>query len=517
MQLITEKNISKMIIYIFIIIMSSMIFMISYFYVKNTNNNFEKEMQKYIHEYYNNQKEILKKEVDTVIDILNYNLTKENVTEEDLKEDTIRLLNNISFQAKKSDYFFVYDIKKMQGGDDFAKLIVNPNRPDLLGKLISTNYKDQDGKKFREEFMKDIRKKGESFSLYSYIKPNSNEIKQKLSFFKYYKQWNWVIAIGVYTDDIDKQIALKKDILKQRVKQQVIQNILLFLLFLTIAIVISILISEKIDAVLENYKLKIKAKSDELMQLNENLEKRVSLEIEKNREQEQLLVQKSRFIALGEMISNIAHQWRQPLSELSSIFMFIKFKYSLNALNENIMEEKAKEAERVLEYMSHTIDDFRNFFLPKKDKEKFYLNQAIESVMTILSSALKNNFIKIDIDIDESIEVDTYLNEFEQVVLNIISNARDVLIINKIKNPFIKIYAKDNEESVSLFIEDNGNGIEAIPIEKIFEPYFTTKNDSDGTGIGLYMSKIIVEKSIKGQLKVENIHNGARFEIVIPK
>lgn len=89
-----------------------MIFMISYFYVKNTNNNFEKEMQKYIHEYYNNQKEILKKEVDTVIDILNYNLTKENVTEEDLKEDTIRLLNNISFQAKKSDYFFVYDIKK---------------------------------------------------------------------------------------------------------------------------------------------------------------------------------------------------------------------------------------------------------------------------------------------------------------------------------------------------------------------------------------------------------------------
>ncbi|RXJ87193.1 ATP-binding protein [Arcobacter sp. CECT 8985] len=516
MQLITEKNISKMIIYIFIIIMSSMIFMISYFYVQNTNNNFEKEMQKYIHEYYNNQRAILKKEVDTVIDILNYNLTKDNMTQHELKEDAIRLLNNISFQAKKSDYFFVYEIKKMQGGKDFARLVVNPNRPDLLGKLISTDYKDQNGKKFREEFMKDIRKKGESFKLYAYKKPNSDDVKEKLSFFKYYKHWNWVISIGVYTDDIEKQIALKQNTLKQRVKKQVIQNILLFLLFLTIAIVISILISEKIDNVLQTYQAKVKAKSDELMLLNENLEKRVSLEIDKNREQEQLLVQKSRFIALGEMISNIAHQWRQPLSELSSIFMFIKFKYNLNALDKETMDQKSLEAEKVLEYMSHTIDDFRNFFMPKKDKEKFKLNQAIESVMTILSSALKNNYIKIDINIDENIEVDTYLNEFEQVVLNIISNAKDVLIYNQIKKPFIKIYAKNNKNSVNLYIEDNGSGIEAKPIEKIFEPYFTTKNDSDGTGIGLYMSKIIVEKNMKGKLKVENTINGARFEIVIP-
>ncbi|MFV0563265.1 cache domain-containing protein [Malaciobacter mytili] len=517
MQLITEKNISKMTIYIFIIIMSSMIFMISYFYVKNTYANFEKQMQKYVHEYYNNQKAILKKEVDTVIDILNYNLIKDTHSEKELKEDTIRLLNNISFQAKKSDYFFVYEIKKMEGGDDFARMIVNPNRPDLLGSYISTNYKDENGKKFREEFMNNIRLNGESFNQYAYKKPNSDEIKQKVSYFRLYPQWNWVIAIGVYTDDIEKEISLKREDLKNRIKEQVIQNILLFLLFLTIAIVISILISEKIDEVLNNYQDKVKAKSDELMQLNESLERRVKEEVAKNREQEQLLVQKSRFIALGEMISNIAHQWRQPLSELSSILMFIKFKYNMNSLDKETMDQKSQEAERVLDYMSHTIEDFRNFFLPKKDKQKFQLYTAVESVMTILSSALTNNYINIEMQIDENIELDTYLNEFEQVVLNIMSNAKDELILNKIKNPKIKIYSQELEDKVILFIEDNGKGIDVTPIEKIFEPYFTTKKDSDGTGIGLYMSKIIVEKNINGELKAQNTQNGARFSISIPK
>ncbi|AXH10255.1 ATP-binding protein [Malaciobacter halophilus] len=517
MQLISEKNISKMIIYVFIIIMSSMIFMISYFYVKNTNKNFELQMDKYVKEYYNNQKQILKKEVETVIDILNYNLTKHEYTEKSIKEDAKRLLNNISFQEKKSDYFFVYEVQNMQGGDDFARMIVNPNRPDLLGKLISTNYEDANGKKFREEFMENIRKKGDSFNQYAYKKPNSNEIKQKVSYFKLYNQWNWVISIGVYTDDIEKQIALKREDLKQRVKSQVVQNILLFLLFLTIAIVLSILVSEKIDEVLKNYQNKVKAKSQELMLLNESLERRVKEEVSKNREHEQLLVQKSRFIALGEMISNIAHQWRQPLSELSSILMFIKFKFNMDALDKQTMEQKSLEAEKVLDYMSHTIDDFRNFFMPKKDKEKFFLKSAVDSVITILSSALENNKIKIEIDIDDSLQINTYLNEFEQVVLNILSNAKDVLISNKIQNPKIKIFAKEKKNEISLFIQDNGKGVSVTPIEKIFEPYFTTKGDSDGTGIGLYMSKTIIEKNIKGVLKVENVKEGARFEIVIPK
>ena len=516
MGLITENKLSKTIIYTFIIIMSSMIFAISYFYVKNTYDNFEIEMEKFVEEYYLDKKKTLKKEVGTVIDILNYNIAKSSLDDEELKSDAVKLLNNITFEENKSNYFFVYEIKNMQGGDDFAKLIVNPNRPDLVGELISTNYEDTDGKRFREDFLKDIRQKGASFTKYAYKKPNSQESKYKLSYFKYYERWNWVIALGIYTDDIENEIEVKRKDLEQRIKHQVVQNVVLFAMFLSIAILISIAISQKIDEVFESYDNKVRANAKELELLNQSLEQKVKEEIEKNREKEQLLVQKSKFIALGEMISNIAHQWRQPLSELSSILMFIKFKYSINALDSQTMEKKSQEADRVLEYMSHTIDDFRNFFMPKKEKEEFYLYKAIDSVMTIVSSGLESYNIRIDIDIDEKLVLKTYLNEYQQVVLNILKNAKDVLVEKEVKNPFIKITAFEELDYVILYIEDNGGGITVEPKSKIFEPYFTTKSQSDGTGIGLYMSKIIIDKNMKGKLRVRNTNLGAKFVIVIP-
>lgn len=497
--------------------MSTMIFMVSYFYVTNAYEDFEIQMEKFTQEYYAGQKKILKKEIDTIIDVMNYNITKENIPEKDLKADTIRLLNNISFQESKSNYYFVYDIKKMKGGDDFARLIVNPNRPDLLGNLISTNFKDADGKKFREEFLSNIRVHGESYTQYAYKKPNSISIKQKLSYFKHYKNWNWVIAVGVYTDDIEVEIEKKRKALETKIRSQVGQNIVLFIMFLSIAILISIAVSQKIDEVLKTYQNKVKVKTEELEELNETLERRVTEEVEKNREKEQVLVQKSRFIALGEMISNIAHQWRQPLSELSSILMYIKFKHSINALDDETMVKKSKEADKVLDYMSHTIDDFRNFFMPKKEKETFFLYGIIDSVMTIVSSSLENSNIKVDINLDLNTQVTTYLNEYEQVVLNILKNAKDVLIEKNTKKPIIKISAEDTGKCIILYIEDNGGGITVEPKAKIFEPYFSTKDDSDGTGIGLYMSKVIVDKNMKGKLRVSNTKKGARFAISIPK
>ena len=517
MRFITEKNLSKIIIYVFIIIMTSMILMISYFYVKNTFEDFDTQMEKFVQEYYDNQKTVLKKDIDIIIDIIKYNATKSDEDETEVKEDTIRLLNNITYDQEKSNYIFVYEILDINGGDNFAKLLVNPNRPDLIGKFISTNYEDINGKKFREAFMDNIRLKGESFTKYAYKKVFTQEIRQKLSYFKYFPRWQWVIAVGVYVDDIEEDIAQKRKKLKQRVKNQVVQNILLFLMFLTLAIVISILLSQKIDDVLKSYRIRVYSKSNALKELNETLEKRVEEELEKNREHEQLLVQKSRFIALGEMISNIAHQWRQPLSELSSILMNIKFKYDMNQLDDKTMEQKSKEAEHVLEFMSHTIDDFRNFFMPKKAKEKFSLRMAMDSVMTIISSSLSNNKINITICVDDSMELNTYLNEFQQVLLNIIKNAKDVLIQKSIENPWIKIYTEEKDNKIILFIEDNGGGIEVEPRNKIFEPYFTTKKDSDGTGIGLYMSKIIVDKNMNGKLRVRDGEFGARFEMILPK
>ena len=512
-----EKNLSKVIILTFIVIMSSMIFAISYFYVNNTYDSFDSEMDKFVEEYYSIKKKTLKKEINTIVDILDYNASKSQLSNESLKDYAIGLLNNITFEENKSNYFFVYEIKDINGGDNFAKLIVNPNRPDLVGEFISTSYEDIDGKKFREIFLSDIRQTGESYTEYAYKKPDTNDVKHKLSYFKYYKKLNWIIAVGVYTDDIENEIAVKRKDLQKRIKNQVVQNVILFLMFLSIAILVSIVISQRIDDVLKKYANKVRMNAKELENLNQSLENKVKEEIEKNREKEQLLVQKSKFIALGEMISNIAHQWRQPLSELSSILMFIKFKYDLNTLDKETMDKKSKEADKVLEYMSHTIDDFRNFFMPKKEKEEFYLLDSIEIVMGIISSTLLNYNIKIEISVDENIKIKTFLNEYKQVLLNIIGNAKDVLIEKNIENPLIKITAIEDDKSVVLFIEDNGDGILIEPKSKIFEPYFTTKEDSNGTGLGLYMSKIIVDKNMKGKLKVKNTKQGAKFSISIPK
>jgi len=515
-NIITEKNLSKMIIYIFIIIMSTMIFMISYFYIDNTYKDFDIQMEKFVKEYYQEKRKTLKKEVDTIFDILNYNNIIKDTSRREFKNEAIQLLNNITFEEKKSNYFFVYEIQNIEGGDDFARLIVNPNRPDLIGKLISTHFKDANGKKFREEFLKNIRKDGESYTEYSYKKPNESTAKLKLSYFKYYKKLNWVVAVGVYIDDIEKDIYNKRKNLEYLVNKQIHQNIVLFILFLTIAIVVSIFISQKIDSVLKEYQNKVSEDAQLLAQLNSTLQIRVEKEIAKNREKEQLLVEKSRFIALGEMISNIAHQWRQPLSELSSILMNIKFKHSLGALDEKAMQKKSEEADLVIEYMSHTIDDFRNFFMPVKEKEEFYLYKIINSVMTIISSSLKNNNIKVNLKIDNNIKINTYLNEYQQVILNIMKNAKDVLIEKKIEIAIITIKAYIESDTVILSIEDNGGGIITKPKNKIFEPYFTTKSQADGTGIGLYMSKIIIDKNMKGKLKVTNTKKGAKFLIVIP-
>jgi signal transduction histidine kinase len=449
--------------------MSLMVGLISYFYVKNTYDDFDKDMEQFVQEYYTTQKQSIKKEVEIVLDIIKYKaLVATAETEEEIKQEVVRMLHNISFQEGKSNYVFVYEVKDLQGGNEFAVMLVNPNRPDLLGKSISTNYEDENGKRFREDFLNDIRKNGESFTQYAYKKPYDENIKQKLSYFKYFSEWNWIVAVGIYLDDIEKDIENKKTVLKSKVQKRVAQTIFIFLGFLTIAIAFSILVSQKIEEFFDEYKQTVQKKSQALLELNKSLERRVKEELSKNRENEQILIQKSKFIALGEMISNIAHQWRQPLSELSSVLMTIKFKYSMGKLDDTFMQKKISDADNLIEYMSHTIEDFRNFFMPKKEKEEFLIFNSIQSVMTIIGTALKENNIEVNIDVNKEVKLTSFLNEYEQVLLNIISNAKDVLIHNNVKEPKIDISLKEMKGYISLHITDNGGCIQVSPKSKIF-------------------------------------------------
>jgi signal transduction histidine kinase len=251
--------------------------------------------------------------------------------------------------------------------------------------------------------------------------------------------------------------------------------------------------------------------------INETLEKRVLEETMKQKEQEQILIQQTRLAAMGEMIGNIAHQWRQPLNALGLVFQNLKFSYEMGDLNDETMNRTMNKAEMLTNNMSKTIDDFRNFFKPNKEKEYFDINKSVLSAIDLVESTFEFYNIKIEKYFqEEKIELYGFPSEFSQVILNIIANAKDALLANKIENPLVKIQTKIKDNKVYISIQDNAIGIDEKIINKIFEPYFTTKDQVQGTGIGLYMSKIIVEKNMNGEIYVKNTNKGAKFIIKFP-
>jgi len=222
---------------------------------------------------------------------------------------------------------------------------------------------------------------------------------------------------------------------------------------------------------------------------------------EKQKMQQSLLLQQSRLASMGEMISIIAHQWKQPLNFLSLANMNLKRMHKEDKKSNMLIEESSKQ----IEYMSTTIDGFRDFYNPSKEKEEFSVKSATEHVLTILSSALSSAKIEITTTIQKDFTLYGNKNEFEQVLLNLINNAKDAMIERKIENPTIKIAIKNRELSV----EDNAKGISKENLIKIFDPYFSTKKNSDG--IGLYISKMIIEKELQGVLEVKSSPEGTTF------
>ncbi len=213
-------------------------------------------------------------------------------------------------------------------------------------------------------------------------------------------------------------------------------------------------------------------------------------------EQKELLIHQSRLASMGEMLGNIAHQWRQPLSRLGYILMNIESKDKAQRHT-----QKLKEASTQLEFMSQTIDDFRDFYKPDKEKEIFNLLEETQKVLSLLDF----KEIEIAVEAKEEVSILNHKNGYKQVLLNLLTNAKDVLKNRAV--PFPKIIIKIEKNAIT--VSDNAGGIKLENIQRIFEPYFSTK--SQGLGIGLYMSKVIVEKNMGGKMRVENTKEGASF------
>ncbi|MBZ7965208.1 ATP-binding protein [Campylobacter molothri] len=302
----------------------------------------------------------------------------------------------------------------------------------------------------------------------------------------------------IFYQDITKQ----EGIIKNSFREALLLSLILFcIIFIILHYGFKVLIK------------RLELSENSLKNLNANLEQKIQEELQKRRKQERILMHQSRLASMGEMIGNIAHQWRQPLTELNNILTHIGFMLEFKKINYKNFKKLEENAENLISYMSKTIDDFRNFFKPNASKDYFYIDEALNKTLKLLESSF--SFIKIEKNFEKKIQFYGFKTQFCQAILNILCNAKDIFIERKIENPCMKISVFKKERNIVIEIHDNAKGIIISPIEKIFEPYISSKHANIGTGIGLYMSKVIIEKNFKGSLSVSNENNGAKFSIYL--
>ena len=333
---------------------------------------------------------------------------------------------------------------------------------------------------------------------------------------------------------LHQAIKLRIEILN--IKKQATNSLFLTSLFV-VAILITIIISTtlffshiiiaSIKELHHSLEQVVSEKTKELRHLNKHLQKKIQDKITELRQKDQIMYQQARLASIGEMIQNIAHQWRQPLNSLTLLIQSFQSKSENGKLTHEFICDQTKNALRIAKNMSDTIENFRNFFHPHSTKEYFCIQKSIQDSLSILSSNLKHNDIEFYTPSKSQIMFFGYENAFSQVILNLINNAKDAINSEHLEKGIIEIDVIEDKNEIKIITQDNAGGIKLQEIDKIFEPYFTTKHKSVGTGIGLYMVKQIIENQMKGKILVKNSHwiskitkqeyFGAIFEIILSK
>ncbi|MEA3497918.1 MAG: cache domain-containing protein [Campylobacterota bacterium] len=434
------------------------------------------------------------------------------VIENKIKNNVLKRFKN--FHSNNNSYIFIYDLHNLDGGDDFSTMLLNPNRADLIGKKLTDNYRDEKGKYFRKEYLKGLKNKGEVYVQYYYKKPDTKEPKPKLSYFYLQKDWNWIIASGFYFDDLEDNILKTEQSIRKYTKELIIDSIFWISLLSFIAIMVAIYVSLKIDKT-------IKKQTDKLIQNKIELEIAHKNEYAKNEE----LKHKEKLAAMGEMIGNIAHQWRQPLNAIGAINMNIETKLEFG---DTITVENYKtisdDINKQLQFMSTTIDNFRDFIKNNGRAESFNLKNNLDSFLSLIEGSIKTEDINIVLDLDKDIEVYSYPNELIQCYINIYNNSKDAIKHVSEKNKLLLISISIQNENIIIMFKDNAGGIPKDILNKIFEPYFTTKHKSQGTGLGLNMTYRLIVDEMDGTIQAQNIkfdyngqkQTGASFIITLP-
>ena len=254
--------------------------------------------------------------------------------------------------------------------------------------------------------------------------------------------------------------------------------------------------------------------NNELGELNETLETRIQEQVEELDRRHTFMAQQARLASMGEMLSSIAHQWRQPLNRINSNVSVIRSVLRRDPVDHEMLVSQTEMIETNTKYMSDTIEDFANFFHPDKTETKFSLENVIVKALELIDQRTEN--VEIKIVSNKELELFSFEKEYLQVLLIILNNAIDNFGSKAIQEPKIDIIMKEHDGITTLAICDNGGGVAEGDMDRIFDPYYTTKFAKEGTGLGLYVAKMMVENSMHGQLQVKNQNAGACFEIITP-
>ena len=409
----------------------------------------------------------------------------------DIQKQVLSQIHKLKFG--KNSYLIVVDKK--------GRYLTHINK-EMIGKSVKKELKSWNKKDILKE-AKSVSKDG-GFITLMFNKPNSVKPSFKILYVKSIPKWGWDISTGFYKDDVDKLIDKRKEILTKNYNEN-IKRVCLFSVLITFVLLgLSFYLSSIIQRRFKNYK------------------KDISHYINENQKQYKLLAQKTKLAAMGEMMENIAHQWRQPLSLITTASSGIKFQKELGVLSDELLIESVDRITDTANHLSETIEDFRDFFRLDKVTSTFDLNKSIEKTLNILYSRIKNDDIVVIKSI-EDIKIKGFERELLQVLMNIINNSIDALEEKEGKR-YIFINIISEKENIKIKIKDNGGGIKDEVIERVFEPYFTTKHKSQGTGIGLHMSQEIIVRHMNGTLEVKNSEfmykeekfKGAVFSIKLP-
>ena len=408
----------------------------------------------------------------------------------------------------KNGYVFVFDYEGIQLAH-IKKSYVGKNR---------INLEDKNGFKITQEIIKKA-KEGSGYIRYiGTIMPETGKPAKKITYVKGFQDWSWAIASGFYDKELTRYLDKKEKELEE-INNEALKNIMIISFLITIFLLfIATYISDVLKKFFDNYN------------------KRILKELNANRKKDMILYQQSKMASMGEMIGNIAHQWRQPLNLISTATTRIKLEDEFGILTKETQNESITAILKSTEYLSQTIDDFREFFNPNKVAKEFSTDELYKKTIQLTSSRFSEKDINIIQNI-ESFQIISYENELIQALINILNNAIDALDKSN-KNEkiiFFDIKKESNDETsdyseirqknnMTITIKDNAGGIPQENIEKIFEAYFTTKHQSQGTGIGLYMTYQIIQKHLEGFISVENKtfeykgqeYTGANFTITIP-